>query len=94
VLVPRPGYPLFELLSRLESVEVATYPLAYDGEWHLPASAVEASLTTRTRAIVAVSPNNPTGSYLKRDEAEALQDHCAGGLASLADEVSDSLARP
>jgi aspartate/methionine/tyrosine aminotransferase len=88
VLIPRPGYPLFELLSRLESVQVRPYSLAYDGEWHLAISAVEAALTPRTRAIVVVSPNNPTGSFLKRDEAEALQDLCARkGIALVADEV-------
>jgi aspartate/methionine/tyrosine aminotransferase len=88
VLVPRPGYPLFELLSRLECVEVASYPLRYDGEWHLPVSAVEQALSPRTRAVVVVSPNNPTGSCLKRDEAAALQELCAErGVAIVADEV-------
>lgn len=88
VLVPRPSYPLFELLARLEAVEVAAYPLGYDGEWHLPISAVEHALTPRTRAVVAVSPNNPTGSYLKRDEGDALQELCAReGLALVSDEV-------
>jgi len=86
VLVPRPGYPLFDL--RLESVEIAPYALGYDGEWHVIASAVEAALTPRTRAVVVVSPNNPTGSCLKRDEAEALQALCARkGLCLVADEV-------
>jgi len=96
VLVPRPSYPLFELLARLESLEVASYPLAYDGEWHVAASAVERALTSRTRAVVAVSPNNPTGSYLKRDEAEALYELCAReGLALVSDEVfADYAFRP
>jgi aspartate/methionine/tyrosine aminotransferase len=88
VLVPRPGYPLFDLLARLESIEVASYPLRYDGEWHLAASAVEAALSPRTRAVVVVSPNNPTGSYLKSDEAAPLQELCARrGIALIADEV-------
>jgi alanine-synthesizing transaminase len=88
VLVPRPGYPLFELLSGLESVYVPTYPLRYDGEWHLGVSGVEAALTSRTRAVVVVSPNNPTGSYLKRDQAEALLELCARKqLALIVDEV-------
>ena len=88
VLVPRPSYPLFEYLARLESVEPVPYPLSYDGEWHLPADAVESALTPRTRAVVVVSPNNPTGSFLKRDEADALAALCARhGLALIADEV-------
>ena len=88
VLVPRPGYPLFELLAGLECVEAAPYDLGYDGAWHLPASAVESALTPRTRAVVVVSPGNPTGAYLKSGEAEALQALCAReGLALIADEV-------
>lgn len=88
VLVPRPSYPLFEYLARLESVEVDRYPLAYDGSWHLLASAVEAALTPRTRAVVVVHPNNPTGSCLKRDEAAALHELCAArGVAIVSDEV-------
>jgi aspartate/methionine/tyrosine aminotransferase len=88
VAVPRPSYPLFEYLARLEGVEVVTYPLRYDGEWHAGPGDLEAALTPRTRAVVVVSPNNPTGSYLKRDEADALLPLCAArGLAVIADEV-------
>lgn len=88
VLVPRPSYPLFDYLAGLESVRVASYALAFDGEWHLPASAVADALSPRTRAVVVVHPNNPTGSFLKRAEAEALHALCAArGLALIADEV-------
>jgi aspartate/methionine/tyrosine aminotransferase len=88
VAVPRPSYPLFEYLARLDGVEVVPYPLRYDGEWHLGRGDVEAVLTEKTRAIVVVSPNNPTGSFLKSGEAEALLALCAGrGLALIADEV-------
>jgi alanine-synthesizing transaminase len=88
VLVPRPSYPLFSYLARLESVDVVPYALAYDGEWHLSADAVREGLGARTRAVVVVSPNNPTGSYLKRMEADALLALCAErGLAVVSDEV-------
>lgn len=88
VLVPRPSYPLFEYLARLESVEVRPYSLAYDGEWHLTREALLEASTPRSRAVVVVSPNNPTGSYLKRDEAAELAAFCAGrGLAVISDEV-------
>jgi aspartate/methionine/tyrosine aminotransferase len=88
VAVPRPSYPLFEYLARLDGVDVVPYPLRYDGEWHLGRGDVEAVLTPNTRAIVVVSPNNPTGSFLKRDEAGALLALCAErGLALIADEV-------
>ena len=88
VLVPRPSYPLFDFLARLESVDTHPYPLTYDGEWHLSPEAVARAITPRTRALVLVSPNNPTGSYVKRAEGEALLALCAErGLAVVADEV-------
>jgi alanine-synthesizing transaminase len=87
ILVPQPSYPLFEHLATFESVRVVPYPLAYDGEWHvdLPAmrDAIEANGTS-LRAIVVVSPNNPTGSYLKKDELSAM---AATGLPIVSDEV-------
>jgi aspartate/methionine/tyrosine aminotransferase len=84
VLVPRPSYPLFEHLARLESVRAVPYSLAYDGAWHLDTAAVAAAVSPKTRAILTVSPNNPTGSFLKRDELRAL----AGfGLPLVSDEV-------
>ena len=84
VLVPRPSYPLFEHLARLESVEAVPYRLAYDGEWHVDLPSVRAALSARTRAIVTVSPNNPTGSYLKTSELAEL---AALGLPIVSDEV-------
>jgi len=88
VLVPRPGYPLFEFLAELESVEVRSYPLAHDGEWHLDVAALEAAITPRTRAVVIVSPGNPTGAFLKQAELEALDALCAEReLALVSDEV-------
>lgn len=88
VLVPRPSYPLFEYLAALESVNALHYPLQYDGEWHLPVDGVDGASTARTRAVVVVSPNNPTGSFLKRDEAQRLRHLCAArGWALISDEV-------
>src|SRR5512140_3637209 len=65
ILVPRPGYPLFDFLATLESVVVRSYPLSYDGAWHLDVAALRALVGARTRAIVVVNPNNPTGAFLK-----------------------------
>ncbi len=84
VLVPVPSYPLFEHLARLESVRAVPYRLAYDGAWHVDLASVREAVTARTRAIVTVSPNNPTGSYLKRAELAAL---AALGLPIVSDEV-------
>jgi aspartate/methionine/tyrosine aminotransferase len=88
VLVPRPSYPLFEFLATMESVEVRQYPLAYHGEWGIDLDALAASVSGRTRAVVLVNPNNPTGSYVKRAELKALAGLCAArGIALISDEV-------
>ena len=88
VLVPRPSYPLFEFLGNMESVEVRQYPLVYHGGWAIDMEAVAALVTERTRAVVVVNPNNPTGSYVKRAELAALQKLCAErGMALISDEV-------
>ncbi len=84
ILVPVPSYPLFEHLARLESVRPVPYALAYDGAWHVDLPALRAAVTARTRAIVVVHPNNPTGSYLKRGELDAI---AALGLPVVSDEV-------
>jgi hypothetical protein len=88
VLVPVPSYPLFEHLTRLELVEVRPYPLEYHGTWSIDIHAVEARATPRTRAVLVVSPNNPTGSMLTRGDLPALAAFCASrGLALVGDEV-------
>ena len=88
VLVPRPGYPLFDFLAALESVAVRSYELRHDGTWHLDVGALEAELTPRTRAVVVVNPHNPTGAFLHADELAALQELCARrSLALVSDEV-------
>ncbi len=88
ILVPRPGYPLFDFLATLESVEVESYPLSWDGAWHLDVGALRALVGPRTRAVVVVNPNNPTGAFLKQDELAALQELCSErALALISDEV-------
>lgn len=95
VLVPRPSYPLFDFLSALEGVALADYPLSFDGAWHLDRAALEDALDRaeaahpgRVRALLAVSPNNPTGSFLKRDERALLASLCRErDLALIVDEV-------
>ncbi len=96
VLVPQPSYPLFEFLATLEAVEATPYALGYDGAWHLEIAALEAALTPRTRAIVVVNPNNPTGSCLRRSEADRLLEFAAAHeLAAISDEVfADFLLQP
>ncbi len=88
VLVPRPSYPLFEHLSSLEGIRAEHYPLRYHSGWYLDVDELRAKMDRDTRAILVVSPNNPTGSFLKRDELTALLDLCRGrDLALICDEV-------
>jgi aspartate/methionine/tyrosine aminotransferase len=84
VLVPRPSYPLFDFLAALDEVKPVSYPLRFDGSWHVDFAALEAVLSERTRAVVAVHPNNPTGSYVSREDRERL---LAIGLPLIVDEV-------
>lgn len=88
VLAPIPSYPLFEFLAGLSSVSLRSYRLRYHGEWHLDFASLEAAIGPRTRAIVVVNPNNPTGGYLRVAEQERLLSLCAErGLVLIADEV-------
>jgi len=88
VLVPRPSYPLFEFLSALESVRVVNYPLRYHGSWSVDFEVLASRITARTRAIVLVNPNNPTGSFLKKAELARLVEICRGrDIALVSDEV-------
>jgi len=88
VLVPQPSYPLFDFLARLEGIQTVGYPLTLEEDWALDVAEIDSRLTPRSRAVVVVSPNNPTGTYLKRDELELLSALCAHrGLALIGDEV-------
>jgi alanine-synthesizing transaminase len=88
VLVPQPSYPLFELLTALDGVPATPYRLDYNGAWTIDRDSVERGVSSRTRAILVVSPNNPTGSMLRRDDRDwlvGLCNECA--LALIVDEV-------
>ena len=88
VLAPRPSYPLFAYLAGLDGVRLTPYRLGYDGGWQLQPSDLAAAADRRTRAVLAVNPNNPTGNLLERNALAAL-DQVAGarGWAVVADEV-------
>jgi alanine-synthesizing transaminase len=88
VLVPAPSYPLFEHLAGLDGVRVLPYRLEYHGRWTVHADDLARVVDARTRAVLVVSPNNPTGSIITRAESEALHTFCAArGLALIGDEV-------
>lgn len=87
-LAPRPSYPLFEFLARLNDIEMAAYPLVYDAGWCIDQAALLEAISPRTRAVLAVHPNNPTGSYISPGEASFLVDCCArNNMALIIDEV-------
>lgn len=88
VLVPSPSYPLFDWLARLEGLHARPVPSYFHDRWHLDLGGLEAAITPRTRAVVVVNPNNPTGHFLSKIEWSALTRLCAQrGLALLVDEV-------
>jgi alanine-synthesizing transaminase len=90
VLVPQPSYPLFEFLAALEGVELRPYELHYihTAGWRIDFDSVEKAVAPNTRAIILVSPNNPTGSFVKLREVDRLNAICARyDLALIADEV-------
>jgi alanine-synthesizing transaminase len=96
VLVARPSYPLFEYIAQLDDVQLREYPLLYDpnadlisGEgWSIDLHALEQSITARTRAVILVHPNNPTGNFASQQERAKLENLCASrGLALIVDEV-------
>src|SRR3990172_5412675 len=97
VLVPQPGYPLFDFLTTLDSVRPVYYSLGYEAAagWRINLERLEAAIGERTRAIVVVSPHNPTGAFLNIVELAGLNALCARhNLALIADEVFFDYAAP
>jgi aspartate/methionine/tyrosine aminotransferase len=89
VLIPRPSYPLFDYLAALESVTTRHYGLFYDhGVWCIDFHTIIRAVNDRTRAIIVVNPNNPTGHLIARNELQELRNICAGrGISVISDEV-------
>ncbi|HEX4782891.1 MAG TPA: pyridoxal phosphate-dependent aminotransferase [Candidatus Sulfotelmatobacter sp.] len=88
LLVPKPSYPLFEFLADLQDVKLTAYELIYDHGWQMDFPSLEKNVTARTRGVVVVHPNNPTGSYVKDSELKMLNSFCREHeLAVIADEV-------
>ena len=87
-LVPTPSYPLFDFLADVTDAKLTRYPLFYDHGWHIDLHALEQAITRRTRGLIVVHPNNPTGHYAKAEEIARLNRICsANNLAIIADEV-------
>jgi aspartate/methionine/tyrosine aminotransferase len=88
VLIPQPGYPLFNFLADIQDVATVRYPLIYDYGWQIDLHALQQAITSRTRAIIVVNPNNPTGHFCEPDDIHRLNQICLESeLALIADEV-------
>jgi len=88
VLVPTPSYPLFQYLADLADIRPVPYALLYHPPWRVDFAGLSEALTARSKAVMVVHPNNPTGSFIQREEAQKLAEICARhGMAIIADEV-------
>ena len=88
VLIPSPSYPLFDFLAEIQDVKLVRYPLIYDHGWQIDFHALEQAITARTRAVIVVHPNNPTGHFTRAPERTKLNAICsAHQMGIVADEV-------
>jgi len=88
ILVPKPSYPLFDFLADLQDVKLLPYPLIYDHGWQIDFPSLPQAVSDRTRAVVVVHPNNPTGSFVSNAERQKLNEFCRPhNLSLIADEV-------
>jgi alanine-synthesizing transaminase len=88
IVVPQPGYPLFDFLAALDDVRIKGAAMVYDQGWQIDPEGIRRSIVAETRAIVLVHPNNPTGHFTKRWEAEELARICRDrGISLIVDEV-------
>jgi aspartate/methionine/tyrosine aminotransferase len=88
LLIPTPSYPLFDFLADVNDVKLARYPLFYDHGWYIDVHALKQAVTPRTRGIIVVHPNNPTGHFTRPEEVAQLNQICSDNqMAIIADEV-------
>jgi len=88
LLIAEPSYPLFRFLADIHDLRLVGYPLLYDHGWQIDFHALRQAITSRTRGIIVVNPNNPTGNFCKVGEIEKLNEICwSRQIALIADEV-------
>jgi alanine-synthesizing transaminase len=88
LLIPSPSYPLFDYLAEIQDVKLVRYPLVYDHGWQIDFHALEGAITARTRGVIVVHPNNPTGHFTGAADLARLNEICAARqMALIADEV-------
>jgi len=94
VLIPSPSYPLFDLLAQINDVVIDQYPLRYDHRWSVDTNVLARSIQKTTRAIILVHPNNPTGSFIDRQElGDIIQIARKNKLVIICDEVFSDYVR-
>ncbi len=88
ILIPQPGYPLFDFLATIDDVQLKAAPLVYADGWQIDPDGIRRAISPRTRAIVLVHPNNPTGHFTKPWESAELARLCREfDLSLIVDEV-------
>ena len=88
ILIPKPSYPLIDFIAGLENIDVFKYPLVYDGCWKIDLLRLKSMVSKKVKAIIIINPNNPTGSYLNRDELDKINGICIDNdIAIISDEV-------
>jgi len=88
LLIPAPSYPLFAFLADIQDVKLVRYPLLYDHGWQIDFHSLQQAITPRTKGVIVVNPNNPTGHFIKENELAKLNELCAAReMALIADEV-------
>ncbi|MDX2110098.1 MAG: pyridoxal phosphate-dependent aminotransferase [Verrucomicrobiota bacterium] len=91
VLYPTPGYPLVEFLAQFEGLVAVRYRLTFSQNaqtWRIDFDRLAAAISVRTRALVVISPSNPTGNYLHAEDYDLLEELAAEhGFALIVDEV-------
>jgi len=88
LLIPAPSYPLLGFLADIQDVKLVRYPLVYDHGWQIDFHSLQQAITPRTRGVIVVNPNNPTGHFVKEKELAKLNELCAAReMALIADEV-------
>ncbi|UNU74343.1 aminotransferase class I/II-fold pyridoxal phosphate-dependent enzyme [Moraxella nasovis] len=92
VLIPMPDYPLWTAATNLAGGTAVHYRCVEENDWQPDLADIEQKITPRTKAIVVINPNNPTGALYSEDMLYAITDLAEKyGLVVMADEIYDRI---